>query len=91
MQELDRILRNSDKQLLTRFKKRRPQRQDSGETVDLTVWERRLLGNRPSFQIHRDKMLDELVEYLFRNKLAWKPEVGYSDGPAYIEMNPKMR
>lgn len=55
----------------------------------LTVWERRLFGG-PSFQIHRYKMYDELVAYLLANKLAWTPNKHYSDGPDYIEMNPKL-
>lgn len=56
---------------------------------NLTVWERRLSAH-PSFQIHRYKMYEELVEYLLAKKLAWIPDRHYSDGPAYVEMHPKL-
>jgi hypothetical protein len=62
----------------------RPSRQ---AIKDLTVWERRLSA-QPSFQIHRHKMHGALVEYLLDKKLAWQPQ--YSDGPEYVEMNPRL-
>jgi hypothetical protein len=54
----------------------------------LTVWERRLPGHYPSFQIHRHKMLPKLVEYLQSRRLAWEPYSNYSHGSDYLEMNP---
>jgi len=88
--ELDGLLQARDPHLRERFEKRNPDRRDTGQTAEhLTLWERRL-SDRPSFQIHRYKMLDNLVGYLMKNGLAWEPEAQYSDGPEYIEMNPRL-
>ena len=54
----------------------------------LTVWEQRLGRGNQSFQIHGEKVLDELAEYLLRHGLAWYPREGRAHGPSYIEMHP---
>jgi hypothetical protein len=55
----------------------------------MTVWERRL-SDRPTFQIHRHKILPELTAYLLSQRLAWPPKKQFSDGPEYLEMHPRL-
>jgi hypothetical protein len=55
---------------------------------NLTVWERRF-SKRASFQIHAYKLMEELVEFLDEEKLAWTPKVK-ADGPDYLEMHPRL-
>lgn len=61
-------------------------------TIDseLTVWEQRLGHGRQSFQIHSEKVLDELGAYLLRRGLAWYPEERRRHGQSYIEMHPML-
>ena len=88
--ELDRLLQKKGRRLRKRFQKDNHGKRDSGQTSShLTTWERRL-SDRPSFQIHRYKLLDELVDYLRDKELAWEPESHLSDGPEYLEMNPRL-
>jgi hypothetical protein len=90
IRELDLLFHTRGRRLLKRFQNLKPDSNDRGQTAEnLTVWERRLSG-RPSFQIHGDKMLGELTEYLRRNKLTWTPDASYWDGPEYLEMNPRL-
>lgn len=56
----------------------------------LTIWEQRLGHGRQSFQIHGEKVLDELAHYLLRQGLAWYPQNGRAHGPSYIEMHPML-
>jgi hypothetical protein len=51
----------------------------------LTVWEKRLGNNRMTFQIHREKLLQDLAKYLLDEKLAWIPN--FPDGDHYVEMH----
>lgn len=43
-----------------------------------------------SFQVHRDKLFDELVDFLRYNHLAREPDRLLADGPAYLEMHPAL-
>ena len=91
IRELDLLLHASGDDLLKRFQRRRPPKRDSGQTLGhLTVWEQRLSVDRPSFQIHSEKILGDLLEYLLRRKLAWRPEAHRSHGMRYVEMNPRL-
>ncbi len=56
---------------------------------DQTVWDSRLAPNS-TFQIHREKMLHPLIEFLLDEGLAWRPRERYSHGPDYVEMNPQL-
>ena len=86
---LDRLFERKGKKF--RDSLRRDGTPDGGQTAGhLTVWERRLSDDNPSFQIHKEKVLEELVEYLRKHKLAWKPDETKWDGPSYLEMNPKL-
>jgi hypothetical protein len=51
-----------------------------------SLWGDRLLGL--PFQLHRFKLLGELLEFLLKNKLAWVPERLHGNG--YIEMHPRL-
>lgn len=89
VQDLDSLLM-ADASLLPRLRRHKPGKVDRGETAKrLTVWERRLSGS-PSFQIHRYKLYDELVDYLRRKGLAWEPEISDQHGHDYLEMNPRL-
>ena len=71
--ELRRLFRSKGPTFRDRFKHRAHSGADAGQTWDrMTVWERRL-SNRPTFQIHRHKILPELTAYLLRQGLAWRP------------------
>jgi len=87
----DSLLRRFQKRSLSRrFQSQHPDSGDGGQTASqLTVWEQRL-SNHGTFQIHREKMLETLVRYLRKHKLAWEPDARYSDGFEYLEMNPRL-
>jgi hypothetical protein len=51
------------------------------------IWGNRELGQ--TFQIHSSKVLGDLIDFLWTLNLAWNPE-GFSDGPNYIEMHPRL-
>lgn len=88
--ELDNIFAASPDSFLKRFQKQTMGREDLGATAGhLTVWEKREL-RKASFQIHRHKLYDELVEYLRLKNLAWSAPEEMSDGPDYLEMNPRL-
>jgi hypothetical protein len=51
-----------------------------------TIWDNRLAGR--TFQLHRQKVLYDLMHFLLANDLAWKPR--YADGIDYVEMHPRL-
>ena len=78
--ELTRVLDDKGQISYERFKYGKFSGQDGGQTWDkMTVWERRL-SKRPTFQIHRYKMLDDLTEFLLDQGLAWKPREEFWTG-----------
>lgn len=91
--DLDKLFTDSSprgRRLLSRFRLRNFAHADRGEAaIAPTVWERRLAPDG-SFQIHSEKMLPDLAQYLRRMGLAWNPGEWYSDGPLYLEMNPRL-
>jgi hypothetical protein len=90
IRDLDTFFNSSHDRLLRRFQKHNAETRDRGQTANnRTVWERRL-SDHPSFQIHRYKLFEGLVEYLRRRDLAWEPSASFSDGPEYLEMNPRL-
>jgi hypothetical protein len=54
-----------------------------------TVWERRLF-HPTSFQIHANKLFEDLTDFLRRENLAWTPDSEITDGPDYLEMHPQL-
>jgi hypothetical protein len=72
----------------SRFGKKAASRlKDDALAPTLTVWEKRL-GQRITFQIHREKLLDTLATFLLKEKLAWVPK--FPDGDHYIEMHRRL-
>jgi hypothetical protein len=51
-----------------------------------TVWQDRL-ANR-TFQLHGQKVVMELLDFLFQNGLAWWPRNSHGEG--YVEMHPRL-
>jgi hypothetical protein len=52
----------------------------------ISLWNDRL-ANR-TFQLHGEKVLAELREFLFKNDLAWSPT--HPHGTGYVEMHPRL-
>jgi hypothetical protein len=90
MTELRTLFRRRGSAFRNRFKQEAWYDADGGQTWDkMTVWERRL-SDRPTFQIHRYKILPELTQYLLSQGLAWPPREEFSDGSEYLEMHPRL-
>jgi hypothetical protein len=51
-----------------------------------SLWEDRLASR--TFQLHGQKVLAELLDFLFANNLAWPPS--HPDGIGYVEMHPRL-
>jgi hypothetical protein len=88
IRQLDKLRQARGSRFMDRFRQENTRGLGGGATGQaLTVWERRLSGQ---FQIHRYKILDDLATYLLNESLAWEPAASYSDGPDYLEMNPRL-
>jgi len=90
IRQIDDLLTEKGDQFRQSLMQGRSRGMDGQTAGDLTVWERRLLGDKASFQIHKRKVLGELERYLLREGLAWEPDSRVSDGPDYIELRPRL-
>src|SRR5258705_4757976 len=61
---------------------------DDASLVDesTSLWDNRLAGR--TFQLHGQKVVADLLDFLFQNDLAWNPR--HSDGIGYVEMHPRL-
>jgi hypothetical protein len=61
---------------------------DNAGLVDesTSLWDNRLASR--TFQLHGQKVVADLLDFLLQNDLAWNPR--HSDGFGYIEMHPRL-
>ena len=87
---LDELLARKGRRFRENLQKHRVKTSEGQTAHNPTVWEYRLGNGHPSFQIHGEKVLHELVDYLMERGLAWRPDHAYWHGPDYLEMHPKL-
>lgn len=84
-QRIEKALRRNRRQILARFGREGTQK-ESAQSRPTNLWEDRL--SRESFQLHTDKIVSQLLQFLLAHGLAWEPD--YADGPGYIEVHPQV-
>jgi hypothetical protein len=86
MTRMSETISMDDKQFVRRFGREATLGNKALVQESMSLWEDRSEGR--TFQLHGQKVVSELLRFMFENGLAWHPD--NSHGYGYVEMHPRL-